>query len=239
MSVAINPSILSADFANLQHELERISTADAAHIDVMDNHFVPNLTWGPPVVKRLREVSPVPFDVHLMIDDPDRWAPQYADVGSESVTFHAEAATAPIKLARTLRESGAKAGLALRPATAVEPYLDLLTEIDMLLIMTVEPGFGGQKFLDVTLPKIRRAASALEGSGIPVRLQVDGGITEETIVRAAEAGADCFVAGSSVYGAEDPQTAIAALRSLGERARKKRRSHPHTGINLSDECRCS
>lgn len=167
MSVAINPSILSADFANLQHELERISTADAAHIDVMDNHFVPNLTWGPPVVKRLREVSPVPFDVHLMIDDPDRWAPQYADMGSESVTFHAEAATAPIKLARTLRESGAKAGLALRPATAVEPYLDLLTEIDMLLIMTVEPGFGGQKFLDVTLPKIRRAASALEGSVIP------------------------------------------------------------------------
>ena len=235
MSVAINPSILSADFANLQRELERISTADAAHIDVMDNHFVPNLTWGPPVVKRLREVSPVPFDVHLMIDDPDRWAPQYADVGSESVTFHAEAATAPIKLARTLRESGAKAGLALRPATAVEPYLDLLTELDMLLIMTVEPGFGGH----VTLPKIRRAASALEGSGIPVRLQVDGGITEETIVRAAEAGADCFVAGSSVYGAEDPQAAIAALRSLGKRARKKRRPHSYTGINISDECSCS
>ena len=150
MGIHIHPSILSADFANLQAELENISTADAAHIDVMDNHFVPNLTWGLPVVKRLREVSPVPFDVHLMIEDPDRWAPQYAQVGCESVTFHAEAATAPIKLARTLRELGAAAGMALRPATPVEPYLDMLSELDMLLVMTVEPGFGGQAFLDVT-----------------------------------------------------------------------------------------
>ncbi len=135
MGIAITPSMLSADFANLQRELERISTADAAHIDVMDNHFVPNLTWGPPVVKRLREISPVPFDVHLMIEDADRWAPQYASMGCESVTFHAEAAIAPIKLARTLRAEGAKAGMALRPATAVEPYLDMLSELDMLLIM--------------------------------------------------------------------------------------------------------
>ena len=216
MSVAINPSILSADFANLQHELERISTADAAHIDVMDNHFVPNLTWGPPVVKRLREVSPVPFDVHLMIDDPDRWAPQYADVGSESVTFHAEAATAPIKLARTLRESGAKAGLALRPATAVEPYLDLLTEIDMLLIMTVEPGFGGQKFLDLVLPKIRRTRELIGDR--PIWLQVDGGVSVETIGRCAEAGADTFVAGSAVYNAPDPDAMVRELRELADSA---------------------
>lgn len=220
MSCHINPSILSADFANLQAELEAISTADAAHIDVMDNHFVPNLTWGPPVVKRLREVSPVPFDVHLMIEDVDRWAPQYAEIGCESVTFHAEAAIAPIKLARTLREAGAKAGMALRPATPVEPYLDMLRELDMLLIMTVEPGFGGQKFLDVTLPKIRRAAAALKDSPTPLAIQVDGGITEETIVRAAEAGANVFVAGSSVYGAEDPSAAIAALRQAAE--------HPHS-----------
>ena len=216
MSVAINPSILSADFANLKHELERISTADAAHIDVMDNHFVPNLTWGPPVVKRLREVSPVPFDVHLMIDDPDRWAPQYADVGSESVTFHAEAATAPIKLARTLRESGAKAGLALRPATAVEPYLDLLTEIDMLLIMTVEPGFGGQKFLDLVLPKIRRTRELIGDR--PIWLQVDGGVSVETIGRCAEAGADTFVAGSAVYNAPDPDAMVRELRELADSA---------------------
>ena len=214
MSVAINPSILSADFANLQHELERISTADAAHIDVMDNHFVPNLTWGPPVVKRLREVSPVPFDVHLMIDDPDRWAPQYADVGSESVTFHAEAATAPIKLARTLRESGAKAGLALRPATAVEPYLDLLTEIDMLLIMTVEPGFGGQSFIESMMPKVSRTRKAIRDAGLDVWVQVDGGVSRSTIEKAAQAGANNFVAGSAVYRAEDAAAEVEALRQL-------------------------
>lgn len=213
----IHPSILSADFANLQADLEAIKTADAAHIDVMDNHFVPNLTWGLPVVKRLHEVSPVPFDVHLMIEDADRWAPQYAEIGCESVTFHAEAAVAPIKLARTLRENGAKSGMALRPATAVEPYLDMLSELDMLLIMTVEPGFGGQKFLDVTLPKIRRAAEAIKGSGLELRLQVDGGITEETIVRAAEAGADTFVAGSSVYGKDDVEAAIAGLRQAASK----------------------
>lgn len=213
MSCHIHPSILSADFANLGAELEAIRTADAAHIDVMDNHFVPNLTWGLPVVKRLHEVSPIPFDVHLMISDADRWAPQYAEIGCESVTFHAEAAIAPVKLARTLRENGAKAGMALRPATAVEPYLDMLSELDMLLIMTVEPGFGGQKFLDITLPKIRRAAEAIRGSGLELRLQVDGGITEETIVRAADAGADTFVAGSAVYGADDVAGAIAGLRA--------------------------
>lgn len=216
----IHPSVLSADFANLEAELQRISTADAAHIDVMDNHFVPNLTWGPPVVQRLREVSPVPFDAHLMIEDADRWAPRYAEIGCESVTFHAEAAIAPIKLARQLRSNGAQAGMALRPATPVEPYLDLLAggELDLLLVMTVEPGFGGQAFLEVTLPKIRRAAQALRGSQVPVALQVDGGITEETIARAAEAGADVFVAGSAVYGAEDPAEAIAGLRRSAARA---------------------
>lgn len=214
----INPSILSADFSRLGEELRAISDADAAHIDVMDNHFVPNLTWGPPVVERLHEVSPVPFDVHLMIEDADRWAPRYAEIGCESVTFHAEAAIAPIKLARELRAQGSKAGMALRPATPVEPYLDMLEELDLLLIMTVEPGFGGQKFLDLTLPKLRRAAEAVRGSGAPVALQVDGGVSEETIGRAAEAGANVFVAGSSVYGADDPAAAIEGLRSVAERA---------------------
>jgi ribulose-phosphate 3-epimerase len=211
----IHPSILSADFVNLQSELQRIATADAVHVDVMDNSFVPNLTLGLPVVKRIQAVAPVPLDVHLMIDDADRWAPEYAAVGAASVTFHAEAAQAPIRLARELRSAGAKAGMALRPATAVEPYLDMLGELDMLLIMTVEPGFGGQSFLDVTLPKIRRAAEAIRGGDLPVAIQVDGGITEETIVRAAEAGATVFVAGSSVYGADDPSAAIAALRQAG------------------------
>lgn len=211
----INPSILSADFVNLEAELKRISNADAVHVDVMDNHFVPNLTLGLPVVERIQAVSPVPLDAHLMIADADRWAPAYADAGVASVTFHAEAAMAPIKLARELRARGAKAGMALRPATPVEPYLDMLSELDMLLIMTVEPGFGGQSFLDVTLPKIRRARAAIEGSGIGVAIQVDGGITEETIVRAAEAGANVFVAGSAVYGQADPAAAIERLRAAG------------------------
>ena len=218
MSPCIHPSILSADFVNLEAELARISTADAVHVDVMDNHFVPNLTLGLPVVERIQAVSPIPLDAHLMIADADRWAPLYADLGLASVTFHAEAAAAPIKLARELRARGAKAGMALRPATPVEPYLDMLPELDMLLIMTVEPGFGGQSFLDVTLPKIRRARAAVEGSGAAVAIQVDGGISDATIGRAAEAGADVFVAGSAVYGASDPGEAIARLRASAETA---------------------
>jgi ribulose-phosphate 3-epimerase len=176
---------------------------------------VPNLTLGLPVVEALARVSPVPLDCHLMIEDPDRWAPQYAEAGAGSVTFHVEAATAPIKLAREIRALNSRAGMALRPATPVEPYVDLLPELDMLLIMTVEPGFGGQAFLDLTLPKIRRARAAIEGSGVNVALQVDGGITEETILRAAEAGANVFVAGSAVYGAADPSEAIDRLRKAG------------------------
>ncbi|MHA7238610.1 ribulose-phosphate 3-epimerase [Arthrobacter sp. TMS1-12-1] len=209
----INPSILSADFVNLEAELQRIASADAVHVDVMDNHFVPNLTLGLPIVRRIQQVSPLPLDVHLMIEDADRWAPAYAEAGAASVTFHAEAAAAPVKLARELRDAGATAGMALRPATPVEPYLDMLGELDLLLVMTVEPGFGGQSFLDLTLPKIRRAADAVRGAGLPLVIQVDGGITEETILRAADAGATVFVAGSSVYGADDAAAAITALRA--------------------------
>ncbi|WP_159554774.1 ribulose-phosphate 3-epimerase [Citricoccus sp. K5] len=211
--IHIHPSILSADFARLAEELARIRNADAVHVDVMDNHFVPNLTLGLPVVQAIRRATDLPLDVHLMIQDADRWAPAYAEAGAHSVTFHAEAAGAPIRLARELRSHGAKAGMALKPATAVEPYLDMLEELDLLLLMTVEPGFGGQPFLDVVLPKIRRAREALDGSGVPVALQVDGGVTRDTIMRAAEAGADVFVAGSAVYGAEDPEAAIDELRS--------------------------
>ena len=213
----INPSILSADFANLQTELQKIRTADAVHVDVMDNHFVPNLSLGLPVVQRLQEISPIPLDAHLMIEHADRWAPAYADAGVASVTFHAEASIAPVKLARELRARGAKAGLALRPGSGIEPFFDMLGELDMILIMTVDPGFGGQEVLDLTLPKIRRARAAIDASGLDVKLQVDGGITEETIWRAAEAGADVFVAGSAVYGADDPAEAIEQLRAAGRR----------------------
>jgi ribulose-phosphate 3-epimerase len=218
----ISPSILAADFANLASELGRIGSADWAHVDVMDNHFVPNLTLGLPVVEALVKVSPVPVDTHLMIADPDRWAPGYAEAGAQNVTFHAEAAAAPVRLARELRRLGARAGLALKPATPVEPFIDLLPEVDMLLVMTVEPGFGGQTFLDVCLPKIRRARQAIRDSGLDVWLQVDGGVSPETIERAAQAGADVFVAGSSVYGAEDAAAQIALLR---ERAA----GHSHDG----------
>ncbi|MBV1781337.1 ribulose-phosphate 3-epimerase [Paeniglutamicibacter sp. ABSL32-1] len=213
----INPSILSADFTNLERELTRIHTADAVHVDVMDNHFVPNLTIGLPVVQRLAEVSALPLDVHLMISDVDRWGPGYAEAGAASVTFHAEASAAPVKLARDLRAAGARAAMALRPATPIEPYLDMLPELDMVLLMTVEPGFGGQAFLDLVLPKIRRARRAIDGTGLPIALQVDGGVTCETILRAAEAGADVFVAGSSVYGTEDPAEAVVTLRNLAAR----------------------
>ena len=227
MKCCINPSILSADFVNLETELARIADADAVHVDVMDNRFVPNLTIGLPVVERLQKVSPVPLDVHLMIADVDLWAPSYADAGVDSVTFHVEASDAPIKLARELRARGTKAGMALRPATPVEPYLDMLPELDMLLIMTVEPGFGGQSFLDIVLPKIRRARAAVEGSGVDVAIQVDGGITEDTITRAAEAGANVFVAGSAVYGRPSPADAIESLRAKGQLAFATTTLHPN------------
>ena len=214
MGVQISPSILSADFADLAAEVARIApAADWVHVDVMDNHFVPNLTLGLPVVERLAAVSELPLDVHLMIEDADRWAPSYAESGARSVTFHVEASDAPVRLARTLRAAGVRAGLALRPATPIEPYADLLPELDMLLIMTVEPGFGGQSFLGLVLPKIRAARELVKGRGLDLWVQVDGGVSAETVERCAEAGADVFVAGSAVYGADDPAAAVESLRA--------------------------
>jgi len=213
----IMPSILAADFANLQSAIESVPSADALHIDVMDNHFVPNLTLGLPVVESIRKVTEAMLDIHLMIEDPDRWAPAFAEAGAESVTFHAEAAAAPVRLARELRSRGARAGMALKPATPIEGYADLLGELDMVLIMTVEPGFGGQKFLDLCLPKIARTRELLDALGGDVWLQIDGGVSAETIERCAEAGADAFVAGSAVFGADDPDAVVTALRDLARR----------------------
>jgi ribulose-phosphate 3-epimerase len=208
----INPSILAADFVNMQSDLERISSADLVHVDVMDNHFVPNLTFGPQMVGRTQEVSAVPLAVHLMIDDPERWAPGYAELGAYSVTFHAEASSDPVALARRLRSMGARAGIALKPGTTADSYRDLLPEFDQMLVMTVEPGFGGQSFMPETMPKLTALREAVTARGLDVWLQVDGGITEETIVTAAQAGADPFVAGSSVFRADDPAAQIALLR---------------------------
>ncbi|GAB2818582.1 ribulose-phosphate 3-epimerase [Actinocorallia aurea] len=217
MGIQISPSILSADFARLAEEVAVISdAADWVHVDVMDNHFVPNLTLGLPIVEALLKHSALPLDCHLMIEDPDRWAPAYAEAGAKSVTIHAEAAKAPVRTLRMIRAAGARASLALNPATPVEHYEDLLGELDMLLLMTVEPGFGGQKFLDIMLPKIRRARELVKGRDLDLWIQVDGGVSAETIERCAEAGADVFVAGNAVYGAEDPAEAIRDLRALAE-----------------------
>lgn len=216
MGLQITPSILNADLSRLADEVARIPSADWVHVDVMDNHFVPNLTLGLPIIESLARHAEQPLDAHLMIADPDRWAPAYAEAGCGSVTFHVEAAAAPVRLAREIRARGARASMALKPATPVEPYADLLGEVDMLLIMTVEPGFGGQKFLDLCLPKIRKARELIDkhgsAGGGEVWLQVDGGVSLDTIGRCAEAGADTFVAGSAVYSAADPDAMVGALR---------------------------
>ena len=209
----IAPSILAADFARLADEVAAIEgAADWVHVDVMDNHFVPNLTIGLPVVQRLREATSIPFDVHLMITDPERWAPGYAEAGAFNVTFHAEACDDPVALAKTLRAAGSRAGLAIDRDTPVEPYLELLPYLDTLLIMTIKAGFGGQRFLPEMLGKVRDVRRRIGAKDLEVRLEVDGGIDDDTIIDAADAGADTFVAGTAVFNAADPAAAVLALR---------------------------
>ncbi len=218
MHAQISPSILNSDFAHLADECARVAgVADWLHVDVMDNHFVPNLTFGLPVVERILANVTTPVDAHLMIANPDRWAPPYAEAGCKSVTFHVEAAADPRMLARNIRAAGARAGMALKPATDIDAYADLLPELDMVLVMTVEPGFGGQKFMADMMPKVRRVRELLRGRpDLDIWIQVDGGVSLATIEQCAEAGANVFVAGSAVYAADDPALAVQKLRALAD-----------------------
>ncbi|BBZ60988.1 ribulose-phosphate 3-epimerase [Mycolicibacterium monacense] len=216
----IAPSILSADFARLADETAAVTGADWLHVDVMDNHFVPNLTLGLPVVESLLNVTDIPMDCHLMIENPERWAPPYAEAGAHNVTFHAEATDNPIAVARDIRAAGAKAGLAVKPGTPIDPYLEILREFDTLLVMSVEPGFGGQKFIPEVLPKVGIVRRLVDSGELTVLVEIDGGINEDTIAAAAEAGVDCFVAGSAVYSAQDPAAAVRSLREQAGAASK-------------------
>ena len=208
----IAPSILSADFAWLGREAAAVEGADWLHVDVMDAHFVPNLTLGLPVVESLLKATDIPMDCHLMITDPGRWAPGYAEAGAHNVTFHAEATDDPVSVGRDIRAAGAKAGLSVKPGTPIEPYLEILRHFDTLLVMSVEPGFGGQSFIPEVLTKVAAVRKLVDSGELTILVEIDGGINADTIEQAAAAGVDCFVAGSAVYGAADPGAAVEALR---------------------------
>ena len=217
IDIRITPSILNADFSNLQSEIAKIATvSDLLHLDVMDNVFVPNFTFDFESASKIIKESSLPVDAHLMVADVDQIAPAYAQAGCTSVTIHAEASKDISSTLRAIRKIGARSGLALKPATQIEDYLDFIDDVDMFLIMTVEPGFGGQKFMTDMMSKVSRTR-AIIGSR-PIWLQVDGGVSVETIEIAADAGADTFVAGSAVFNAQEPAAMVTALRELASKS---------------------
>jgi ribulose-phosphate 3-epimerase len=209
----INPSVLSADFVNMERDLQTIATADAVHVDIMDNHFVPNLTFGVQMTQRIQDTSPIPLDVHLMIHDPITWAPHYAATGADCVTFHVEATDDPRGVIDAIHDAGSKAGISVKPGTPVEPYLELISDIEQFLVMTVEPGFGGQAFLHDMMPKLDTVSRVAADTNPSLWIQVDGGIGLDTIAEAVRHGANTLVAGSAIFRPGiTPEAAIAQLR---------------------------
>ena len=212
----IAPSILSADFSRLGDEIRAVEDAgaDMIHVDVMDGHFVPNITIGPPVVASIKKIARVPLDVHLMIEDPDRYAPAFADAGSDIITVHAEAALHLHRTLHLIREMGARAGVSINPATSLAAVEEVLGDIDLFLIMTVNPGFGGQVFIETMLPKIRKARGMLDRTAPDVILEVDGGVTLRNLETVSEAGADLFVAGSAIFLSDDYAETIGKMKAI-------------------------
>ncbi|MBI4395694.1 MAG: ribulose-phosphate 3-epimerase [Elusimicrobia bacterium] len=217
----IAPSILSADFARLADEVKRVEKAGAdwIHVDVMDGHFVPNLTVGPVVVKWLKEYTPLPMDVHLMIENPEKYIPVFAKMGAWLITAHWEACRRPAEIIRLIKRCGCRAGMSVRPKTPINKLSPYLKDLDLVLVMTVEPGFGGQSFMPDMLSKVRWLKERRARGGKPQWIEVDGGINSETAALAVQEGANALVAGNAIFGAPDPAKALRALRSSANEAK--------------------
>lgn len=213
--IKISPSILSSDYGNLSSELKRMEAcgADMLHIDVMDGHFVPNITLGAPIVKCIRKSSTLPFDVHLMISDPYKYIPDFVNAGSDIITFHAEADSDIEKTIDLILALGKKAGLSVKPKTPVEAVYPYLDKLSMVLVMTVEPGFGGQSFMEDMMPKVSAVRSEIDRRGLDVDIQVDGGINKDTISIAAKAGANVFVSGNAIFSSDNAEKTIADFKA--------------------------